>query len=934
MRVRDRFDHGTVRSAGFVALLTVVFLVTNTAVAAAADGSSTGGGLLGPLDIVTREGVPLSSYQLDSSVQPASAGLRPQNPTDLIGGSVLKFDVIGETQRLLLSGLFTLVRLLVGLCCWLIGFVFDFPLLRLLTDPAQRLADAYQRHVVDALGLEGLLLAWAFVFGLVLFVRGKVGKGLGEIVLTLVIAALAASAFVRPDYMLGEDGPLQQTHQAAIEVASITTASYFDTPARGGRPCDTAVGPAHDACVAEQADAKTVTTPIQAALTDALVVKPYMLLQYGRILDPKKEGEKAAYGAHLKWVSGNAPAPPPKLGENDPCAGLDGPSTDYCESAQPKPSKEDNCELLITPAKEYCEKAMKGEGAAAGGDGFPGLIKNLNNAGPVGKSAAAYAEKPSWDRVWAVLALLVAVVVVALMVVSMSVVMLGAQGADAAAAAGGPIAWVWAMLPGPSRMLLWRWLGVFVVSALVAFMAAMALPLFGIAVDAILADSGADQMMERLLLLDALAVGFLVLHRRILRATAGFGQRMATRMRYAKVGGSHLPGDNSELGAALAMHGAAPGGGSGGPGGRASVTYGAFGARLRSLGSLAALSDGTGMPMNPGRLLGDAVAEGRRGIAPLAIALRAAHTALVGPPPGRHPAAARLHAFANGTAAGRPGGGEMVVDEWTGEILHDPETDRPLLGSRIHARAGRLRGYRIASRAARVTYGATLGLPRNLSAVRSAASEFTTDAHTQLRVASHRVREDGGRWMRTVDHAGMALATAWQVHDPVGAARRTALAAAMHAVPSSRTPAGRPNTGVSARRTNSRRSTTPPTPATPPAPSAPAGGGISPSRGRPARDDRAQAPEARLQGAGRASTEDQERADAAANAARLRSVFEARAAARRRREEGAEARPQGAGQASTEDQERADAAANAARLRSVFEARAAAARRRREEGEL
>ncbi|MCX5174269.1 hypothetical protein [Streptomyces virginiae] len=889
MRVRDRFDHGTLRSAGFVALLTVVFLVTNTAVAAAADGSGTGGGLLGPLDVLTREGVPLSSYQLESSVASQTVG---ESVEDVVVGKSLPFDVIGETQRLLLSGLFTLVRLLVGLCCWLIGFVFDFPLLRLLTDPAQRLADAYQRHVVDALGLEGLLLAWAFVFGLVLFVRGKAGKGLGEIVLTLVIAALAASAFVRPDYLLGKDGPLQQTHQAAIEVASITTASYFDTPARGGRPCDTAVGPAHDACVAEQADAKTVTTPIQAALTDALVVKPYMLLQYGRILDPKKDGEKAAYEAHLKWVKGNAPPPPSADDKDNPCALLDGPSKTYCEDALLRAEKDKICDRFLDAiSKKRCLEAGRG------GTGFSGLIKDLKDSGAAGKSAAAYAQKPSWDRVWSVLALLVAVVVVALMVVSMSVVMLGAQGADTAAAAGGPIAWVWAMLPGPSRMLLWRWLGVFVVSALVAFMAAMALPLFGIAVDAILAGSGADQMMERLLLVDALAVGFLVLHRRILRATAGFGQRMATRMRYAKVGGSHLPGDNSELGAALAMHGVASGGGSGGPGGRGPVAYGAFGARLRSLGSLAALSDGTGMPMNPGRLLGDAVAEGRRGIAPLAIALRAAHTALVGPPPGRHPAAARLHAFANGTATGRPGAGERVVDEWTGEILHDPETDRPLLGSRIHARAGRLRGYRIASRAARLTYGATLGLPRNLSATRTAASEFTTDARTQLRVASHRVRQDGRRWMQPVDHAGMALATAWQVHDPVGAARRTALAAAMYAAPSSRTPVSRPNTGVSAQRTDSRRPTTPPTPPTPPAPSTPstpsapstpstpAGGGINPSRGRPARD-RAQAPEARPQGAGQASTEAQERAEAAANAARLRSVFEARAAARRRREEG------------------------------------------------
>ncbi|MGW6842124.1 hypothetical protein [Streptomyces sp. NPDC054958] len=907
MRVRGRFDHGTLRAAGFVALLTVVFLVTNTAVAAAADGSGTGGGLLGPLDILTREGVPLSGYQLESSVASETVGERVEGA---VMGDKLPFDVIGETQRLLLNGLFTLVRLLVGLCCWLIEFVFDFPLLRLLTDPAQRLADAYQRHVVDALGLEGLLLAWAFVFGLILFVRGRAGKGLGEIVLTLVIAALAASAFVRPDYLLGKDGPVQQTHQAAIEVASITTASYFDTPARGGRPCDTAVGPAHDACVAEQADAKTVTHPIQAALTDALVVKPYMLLQYGRILDPKKDAQKAAYEAHVKWVTRNADVPAVEEADG-PCTLLDGPSKTYCEDGLER-EKNDNCNKLIGDAKDYCkDAALRAEKndkicdgldaiskkrcleAGKDGAGFSGLIKDLKDAGPVGKSAAAYAEKPSWDRVWSVLALLVAVVVVALMVVSMSVVMLGAQGADAAAAAGGPIAWVWAMLPGPSRMLLWRWLGVFVVSALVAFMAAMALPLFGIAVDAILADSGPDQMMERLLLVDALAVGFLVLHRRILRATAGFGQRMATRMRYAKVGGSHLPGDNSELGAALAMHGAASGGGSGGPGGGSSVAYGVFGARLRSLGSLAALSDGTGMPMDPGRLLGDAVAEGRRGIAPLAIALRTAHAALIGPPPGRHPAAARLHAVANGTPAARPGGGERVVNERTGEILHDPETDRPLLGSRIHARAGRLRGYRIAARAARLTYGATLGLPRNLSATRTAASEFTTDARTQLRVAYHQVRQDGRRWMQPVDHAGMALATAWQVHDPVGTVRRTALAAAMHAPSLSRTPVSRPNTPHNRRPSTVTTPPTPPTAAAPPAPPAPAGGdtglaggGTGPSRNR-LTQARAQAPEARPPGPDQASIEAQQRADAAANAARLRSVFEARAAAaRRRREEG------------------------------------------------
>ncbi|MER6443619.1 hypothetical protein [Streptomyces venezuelae] len=883
-RWRGRYDRGTLRAAGFVLLLTVVFLVTNTAVAAAADGVPAGSGLLGPLDIYTSEGVPLSGYQLDSSVQPLSVkapgsrtGLAPSDPADIIGDTVrssLQFDVIGETQRLLLSGLFTLVRLLVGLFCWLIGFVFDFPLLGLLTDPAQRLADAYQRHVVSALGLEGLLLTWAFVFGLILAVRGRVGKGLGEILLTLVIAALAASAFVRPDYLLGKDGPLQQAHQAAIEVASITNASYFDTPARGGRPCDTVVGPAHDVCVAEQADAKTVTTPIQAALTDALVVKPYMLLQYGRILDSKKEEHKAAYVAHLKWVSGNADVPIVEDADN-PCALLDGPSKEYCESGLTE-TKEKSCAGLFLTAKKYCEESFKEkkenpcvkikgparpfcerkpEGGPVGA--FGKLIKDLQDAGSVGEAAAAYAERPSWDRVWSVLALLVAVIVVGLMVVSMSVVMLGAQGADAAAAAGGPIAWVWAMLPGPSRMLLWRWLGVFVVSALVTFVAAMALPLFGIAVDAILADSGADQMMERLLLVDALALAFLVLHRRILRAATGFGQRMTTVMRNAKVGGNRLP-------AATASSG-----GSGGLGG---------GGRLASL---AALTDGTGMPVSPGGLLGDAVAEGRRGIAPLAIALRGAHTALIGRKPAQHPAAAPLKAVANGAASSQPDGEKKIVDKETGATLYDPATDRPLLGSRIHARASRVRSYRIASRAARLGYGATLGLPRHLKAAKAGASEFTTDARTQLRVAVHRAGEDSALWAKPVDHVGQVVATAWQVHDPAGAVRDAAIATAIRVGPQAGSPsaaAGRPKMSASAapHRVRSQRLTVSAAGSSQSGSRVPVGLTETPPA-RAQSSDPAPAP---------APATPREESQARTNAARLGSVFQARADALRRINDG------------------------------------------------
>ncbi|MFE7759344.1 hypothetical protein [Streptomyces sp. NPDC057429] len=775
-------DRGTLRQAAYVCVLVVVFLVVNGSVAHAATGGNDSADLLAPLNIRTSEGIPIDGYELSAN-----------------GGSIVSLK--SQALAFVLSGVFTIIRVFVGLACWAVEFAFRFPLLRMLSAPAQKVSDSYESAVVDTLGLKGLLLGWAFVFGLVMMMRGKVGKGLGEIVLTLVIAALAASAFVRPDYLLAEQGPLVATQEAAAEVAQLTVNSYsWGGKIASPHPCSGLGGTAELRCVEREKERPVSSTevarPIQESVTNALVVKPYMLLQYGRILDPAKASDRKAYAIHLRLVSGGYLATEDK---DNPCADIEGPAKDYCES---EGHQREGVLPPLTPGNSLLETASPV--LTEEDQQFAAALEDLEKAGPVGKACAEYAKKPTWWRAGGAVLLLIAALLICAMLLSSVIVLLGTQAADVAAAAAGVVAFVLGMLPGPSRQAVWKWLAVFAISMLSTFAICMFIPFFGIAVDAILTD-GPDLMIERILLLDVLALVGLALHRWLLAGVTSFGNRMAMRMRYAKIGGSHLPGDTSELGAALAMHSGGQGGGGGLLGGMSAAPR-LLGMRHGLLNSVAAMSDGAGMPIDGGRLLGEAAAEGRRGMAPMMLglaggrlALRGAYGALIGRRPQEEDESVRLlrhiahgqHPGQGGPGApgrpgGRTGGGPggtdgadgMTVNRTTGEVLHDPTSDRPLLGPRIHRRAMRFRGYRIASRTARIGYGATVGAPRNIRTGAGRASEYTQDAQIQLRVAANQVREDAGEWASAgrataarIDHVSQRAAATWQAYDPPTAVR-------------------------------------------------------------------------------------------------------------------------------------------------------------------
>ncbi|MFB8273607.1 hypothetical protein ACFC96_44550 [Streptomyces sp. NPDC055955] len=758
-----RLDRGTLRAAGFVALLVTVFLTVNTSVAYAATSASAQGGLLSPLELDTSEGVSIKGYELGAQ-----------------GGSV--FSLTSNWQAMILSGLFTVVRVLVGLACWAIEVAYRFPLLKLLTMPAQRLSEIYTETVVDDLGLKSMLLTWAFVFGLVLVVLGKHAKGFGEIALTLVIGALAASVFITPTFLLGKEGPIQQAQSAAAEVAQKTVNAH----AWGGKissddPCATVSGPAYQTCYDTQ-DAKTpeaqkIAKPIQDAVTNSLVVKPFMLLQYGRILDPAHPSDRKAYQVHLKWVSGgyDTNGSPKKEDKDDPCRLIKGPAGQYCER-EPGDKGPDTLPELTPGGKLLDEVAPV---LSKDDQEFAAFLKDLKAAGPVGKDCAEYAAEPTWWRVAGVVMVFIAALLICALLLSAAMVLVGITAVCAGAAASGGVCFVWGMLPGPSRSAVWKWLALFGISMAMILAIATFIPAVGITIDVILTD-GPDLLAERLLLIDVVALVGLAFHRRLLMVITSFSQRLTLRMRYAKIGGSHMTGD-SQLGAALAMSGV---GGSYFTSGSLRG-HGRTGLSTAGLlqGVLGGATDGAGMPGDPARLLADANAEASRGLAPMGAAVLGARLAAGGAWAvlvGKNPGAAKLNSLrkptadadSQGSANGQPStpsgqssassgrltraaGGPrdryrdedgQIIDPDTGEILHDQKTDRTLLSTRAHNRLVRLRGYRIAHHGGRLLYGATMGLPVTARTVQAGVSRATGDTRQQLRVWSNTLRQDGRSW--------------------------------------------------------------------------------------------------------------------------------------------------------------------------------------------
>ncbi len=415
-----------------VVVLAAVLVVLTPSAAAAEPTPEPPGGLLAPFTFTDSHGVPLDHYDITADT-----------------GGMSDWDL--KLQLWLTNGLMSLNRLIIGACSWLLNWAFEFQLAQLITEPMREIGETYQSAIIDRLDLGGVLLLLGAAWCGVQMMRGRVSLGAGELAVTLLISALAATVLARPaDLLLGEDGLLMHTRDTAMALTSVTLT--------------------HGASVST--DPAQAAEPLTTALVDVLIVQPHQALNYGTTLD---EG-------HTCWEA-------------------------YREVVETGPwGDEETPRELMTDAG--CQ------------------------------DLAEYNADPTVDRLFGALLLLGATFIVSLLILLLVCALLIAVLAMGLHVVLCPLALVAALLPGGGRQLLWRWIGGVVKSLLSILAVCVFIAIFALLISGLMSAGESMPLVARFALLDIVALGGLIYHRKLLSAGNRASQRLSRRLETARMGGA------------------------------------------------------------------------------------------------------------------------------------------------------------------------------------------------------------------------------------------------------------------------------------------------------------------------------------------------------------------------------------------------------------
>jgi hypothetical protein len=395
------------------------------------------------------------------------------------GGLFSGTDVGRQATGTFTNWAFVADRWVVHTALSLIHWSLSFHVADALTAPAAKLAATYQHSVVDQIGLIGVCLFAAAAWSAWHIFRSRLSKGAGEFGVSLIILLITTATWAAPaTFLLGPGGLLGHTRDVATTLGQVT-AGVGGTPAPPpgcpGGP-DGPPAPGTD-CLAPAGTGggADYTAPLLGSLHHAFVEVPYQLLNWGEQLDIP--------------------------GHQSPCL-----ATETKIVASGPHSTSDDPRNMMTSA------------------GCPDLAK-FNAA-------------PSADRlVGAALSFLGSLIVMVLAIVIAFALML-AELTCVGLVVAFPLVAAVALVPGPGRELLWRWIthAIGALLALIATVVCLSLMLVG--VDGVLSAVAGQALLVIFALLDALVVATLIFHRRLRKGLHRAAENFGRRLENATVGGA------------------------------------------------------------------------------------------------------------------------------------------------------------------------------------------------------------------------------------------------------------------------------------------------------------------------------------------------------------------------------------------------------------
>jgi hypothetical protein len=471
------------------------------------------------------------------AAQAGSDGFGETRVVDRYGISVFDYSIEGRQgggvdgtfQRLgvwLADVLFSMSRLIVVGLIWMLNFALDFGVADLMLTPVQQLIGVYESNFIGNISGGGwglvpvALMICVFWFGLAAL-RGRVGKGFGEIAMSFSLAAILGAILANPGGVLLDDtGLVGRAKDIGVDVAVTAVQAPDQDPAPCIQRLPVEGESLVDGCYIDEfgdgtpptrSDPQYLRWIMQMWLVDMYVRRPHQQMTYGQRLDCPLV--LSVRGTDEQAV--DRCAAPYAEGGNHPCV------------------DQYNLILRTTPAT-----APEAPGANPDSYMYDMMHPDEPVAGcPEGADLAAYLDRGSGDRVVVGLLLLLALLTLsAFLLVGVLIPIIIGQLMVAILAVALVFVLPIALLGGGGRRILWQWFGLLLAAAFMIIIALVGLALMLITTELLL--QGHHQFFFiNLMMICVASVLFLVLQRKLLRGALVGGAGVGAALTAMKVGG-------------------------------------------------------------------------------------------------------------------------------------------------------------------------------------------------------------------------------------------------------------------------------------------------------------------------------------------------------------------------------------------------------------